>query len=75
MTKKEYEKRFDLEHKKDYGPKCLKIPGSILGAIVVVSLLLLTCMEGKNIWEVWHAEMDGTGTCRPFSKEKNKRKR
>lgn len=53
MTKKEYEKIFNLEHKKDYGPRWLKGP-AIFGIVVLVGMFLY-CMDerGRTIYSCW----------------------
>ena len=59
MTKKEFDRIiFSQRHKKDYGPKYLRIP-SVLGAILLVCLFFGANAYSQSMGEYWRRELTG----------------
>lgn len=59
MTKKEFDRRiFSQRHKKDYGPKYLRIP-SVLGAIILFCFVFGANGYSLSLGEYWRRELTG----------------
>ncbi len=59
MTKKEFDRIiFSQRHKKDYGPKYLRIP-SVLGAIILVCFVFGANAYSQPMGEYWRSELGG----------------